>query len=81
MTKPSPTIEINKAVFKTLADIFMTKKAKANYNMSFANGSFIEDKHYNYKFDKFNNLFYVTTEEGKKQDFYPYEFNTYFTIL
>jgi hypothetical protein len=81
--RSSPAIEPmkNRMFLKSLVDIFSIKKAKANYNMSFAGGNFIKNNYYNYKFDRFDNLFYVTTEEGKKQDFYPYEFNTYFSIF
>lgn len=74
-------VNVNEIFLKTLADIFTIKKAKANYNMSFANGTFIKNNYYNYKYNRFDDIVYVTTEEGKKQDFYPYEFNTYFSII
>lgn len=53
----------------------------ANFNMTFDNGSFIKNEPYQFKTDISKNLVYVTTEEGKKQEFSFPEFDTLFTLL
>lgn len=54
-------------------------KAQANYNMEFDNGKFQKEKKYRYKEE--NDKFFVTTEEGKEQEFFMGEFNTFFTLV
>lgn len=51
----------------------------SDYNLALNQGTFIKNKTYKYK--KENNKFFVTTEEGKEQDFSTFEFNTFFTIV
>ena len=51
----------------------------SDYNLALDQGTFIKNKTYKYK--KENNKFFVTTEEGKEQDFSIFEFNTFFTIV
>lgn len=51
----------------------------SDYNLALDQGTFIKNKTYKYK--KENNKFFVTTEEGKEQDFSTFEFNTFFTIV
>ena len=51
----------------------------SDYNLVLDQGTFIKNKKYKYK--KNNNKFFVTTEEGKEQDFSAFEFNTFFTIV
>lgn len=61
------------------------QKAIANYKMTFNEGRFEKNKEYIYEYvkDNFDNLkkVFVTTEEGKKQEFLFSEFNVLFTIL
>ena len=54
-------------------------KAQANYNMEFDNGKFQKEKKYRYR--KKNDKFFVITEEGKEQEFFIGEFNTFFTFV
>lgn len=51
----------------------------SDYNLVLDQGTFIKNKTYKYKRE--NNKFFVTTEEGKEQDFSTFEFNTFFTIV
>lgn len=53
----------------------------ANFNMTFDNGNFIKNEPYNFKTDIKNNIVYVITEEGKKQEFSFPEFDVLFTLL
>lgn len=53
----------------------------ANFNMTFDNGSFIKNKPYQFQTHIGKNLVYVTTEEGKKQEFSFPEFDALFTLL
>lgn len=58
------------------------EKVKANYNMTFDNGSFLRGHEYNYRDgDATAATYLVTTEEGKEQPFYGAELNIFFTIL
>ena len=57
----------------------MTDMAEANYNMEFDNGKFEKGKEY--RFRREYNIFFVTTEEGKEQEFFMGEFNTFFTLV
>ena len=52
---------------------------KANYNMEFNNGKFKKNNIYEARVE--GTKVFVTTEEGKEQDFTGAEFNTFFTIL
>lgn len=54
--------------------------AKANYNMRFDEGDFRKGRNYEYE-NVGKGVVYVTTEQGKKQEFYFPEFDTLFTIL
>lgn len=58
-----------------------SNRVKANYNMSFDNGHFKEGKVYYYIYDKKEEKFFVTTEEGIKQEFFYSEFDILFTLL
>ena len=51
----------------------------SDYNLVLDQGTFIKNK--TYKCKKDNNKFFVTTEEGREQDFSTFEFNTFFTIV
>ena len=57
----------------------MTDMAEANYNMEFDNGKFEKGKEY--RFRREYNIFFVTTEQGKEQEFFQGEFNTFFTLV
>ena len=57
----------------------MTDMAEANYNMEFDNGKFEKGKEY--RFRRECNTFLVTTEQGKEQEFFYTEFNTFFTLV
>ena len=57
----------------------MTDMAEANYNMEFDNGKFEKGKEY--RFRQEYNTFLVTTEQGKEQEFFYTEFNTFFTLV
>lgn len=57
----------------------MTNKAQANYNMEFDNGKFEKGKEYHFRREY--NIFFVTTEQGKEQEFFYTEFNTFFTLV
>ncbi len=57
----------------------MTDMAEANYNMEFDNGKFEKGKEY--RFRREYNIFFVTTEQGKEQEFFYTEFNTFFTLV
>lgn len=57
----------------------MTDMAEANYNMEFDNGKFEKGKEY--RFRREYNTFLVTTEQGKEQEFFYTEFNTFFTLV
>ena len=50
----------------------------ARYNMGFNNGSFKKNQSYKYRQEQ--NIFYITTEENKEQDFYFPEFQALFSI-
>ena len=53
--------------------------AEANYNMEFDNGKFEKGKEYHFRQEY--NTFFVTTEQGKEQEFFYTEFNTFFTLV
>lgn len=55
-------------------------KAKANYNITLDEGSFIKGKEYNYKINN-EGKYLVTTEEGMEQDLNFAEFDIFFTPL
>lgn len=57
----------------------MTDMAEANYNMEFDNGKFEKGKEYHFRQEY--NTFFVTTEQGKEQEFFYTEFNTFFTLV
>lgn len=52
---------------------------KANYNMEFNNGKFKKNNIYKARVE--GTKVFVTTEEGKEQDFYDIEVGTFFTFL
>ena len=53
--------------------------AEANYNMEFDNGKFEKGKEYHFRREY--NIFFVTAEQGKEQEFFYTEFNTFFTLV
>ena len=60
----------------------MNNIAIAKFNMHFDNGHFKKNKKYIYNYKKENNeKIFITTEEGKKQEFWLSEFDTLFTPL
>lgn len=57
------------------------KWAKADYNMSFKDKHFIKGCIYEFSYNRDKAKVYVTTEEGKKQEFWLSEFNHFFTLV
>lgn len=58
-----------------------SNKVEANYNMNFDNGHFKKGQTYQCKYDEKKEKIFVTTEEGNEQEFFCFEFNTFFTFL
>lgn len=52
---------------------------KANFNMEFDNGKFKKNNIYKARIDE--KKVFVTTEEGKEQEFLDIEVGTFFTFL
>lgn len=52
---------------------------KANFEMEFNEGKFHKNREYKARIE--NNKVFITTEEGKEQDFWDTEFSTFFTLL
>ena len=56
-------------------------KAFANFNMNFNNGTFKKNHEYIFSYDTENEKVYVQTEEKRKQEFLPAEFDILFSFL